>query len=805
MYWPDTQTGVDIEPARKPVASAVRKFFTEGGLGQPPTVPGGDWFNQITNEVLNVLDAAGIEPSKTDDDQLLLAIEAIAEKQNSFRQTGSGTIDRTVQDKLRENVSLSDFSGFIGDGNADDTAAVIAASINVNLTKRKLTCSSDKIIRLVGNSQITFNYDVDLGGAILDLSGFTGVINFIRPTEPVEYLPGSPVLEALKTEANLTGKYFSGWVNTQEVKDSFVLIETTQPFYNYLGTDYTRTEINHSVRHGVMISPLAFPLPTSMITKVTVYPNEPRITTIGGFNLLLGAMPAGDMIFFSHSRIRVKSIGIVQSDVVQAANPVVMNAVDCLDIELDDVVTNWPSLTSTTGAYVFDAFRCYNIRFVNCTGDGDGWGSVGTSACQRISFTDCNLSRIDSHLPFMERMDIGNCKLGVHGITASGIGDMNVSDTEFDFDNWPGLDPSITSFIRSRTDVGGLMAGDLNMRNCKFKNSGSSTLQFLLAQLNTSGGVPAGSPVPYQFFNSINIDGVTIDSDSEINIFPKLQQNSGCKMPSKLSYANVSGANLICMEQALSGLTPAFPSVNSQVNNVALRGTPNVNLSLRDVTLSRKGISFAESDATQDWLFDITIDNLRQQSGDSVYPNIELYVGGEVSIDGTVIEGLDFFLGSFSSKPIHLTMNGGAIKHTGTYNAALLNGFNGFQKVNLNGVHLYGVTAASLQSSYAATLNGCLWFLNDTPYNPDLIADMAGAAGTYPLTNKDANLKNHFEIVAGSGIELSRSPLRLPAPGGSSYVQISAASAVIINRSADGTTITTTLTGSPNVRTISLV
>lgn len=78
MYWPDTQTGVDVEPARKPVASAVRKYFTEGGAGVRPTVPGGDWFNAITNEVLNVLDAAGIDPSKTDDDQLLLAIQRIS-------------------------------------------------------------------------------------------------------------------------------------------------------------------------------------------------------------------------------------------------------------------------------------------------------------------------------------------------------------------------------------------------------------------------------------------------------------------------------------------------------------------------------------------------------------------------------------------------------------------------------------------------------------------------------------------------------------------------------------------------------
>lgn len=78
MFWPDTQTGVDVEPARKTVQSAVRKYFTEGGVGVPPTVPGGDWFNQITNELLNVLVAAGIDPSKADDDQLLEAIKRVS-------------------------------------------------------------------------------------------------------------------------------------------------------------------------------------------------------------------------------------------------------------------------------------------------------------------------------------------------------------------------------------------------------------------------------------------------------------------------------------------------------------------------------------------------------------------------------------------------------------------------------------------------------------------------------------------------------------------------------------------------------
>jgi hypothetical protein len=78
-YWPDTGTGVDTQPARKPVQSATRKYFSEGGIGQPPTVPGGDWFNQMTNEVLNVLVAAGIAPNKDDDEQLLAAINVLSD------------------------------------------------------------------------------------------------------------------------------------------------------------------------------------------------------------------------------------------------------------------------------------------------------------------------------------------------------------------------------------------------------------------------------------------------------------------------------------------------------------------------------------------------------------------------------------------------------------------------------------------------------------------------------------------------------------------------------------------------------
>lgn len=112
MFWPDRGSGVDIEPARQPVASAVRQYFTEGGAGQPPTVPGGDWFNQITNELLNVLTAAGIEPSKVDDSQLLQAIGLLSD--SGLRNDLSSSYGSTYIGECPDISSLRLLAGGVG-------------------------------------------------------------------------------------------------------------------------------------------------------------------------------------------------------------------------------------------------------------------------------------------------------------------------------------------------------------------------------------------------------------------------------------------------------------------------------------------------------------------------------------------------------------------------------------------------------------------------------------------------------------------------------------------------------------------
>lgn len=78
MYWLDNNTGIPTAPTIPPVASATKRYFTNGGAGVPPSVPEDFWFNMMTEELLGVLDMAGIAPEKDDLGQLAKAIQSIA-------------------------------------------------------------------------------------------------------------------------------------------------------------------------------------------------------------------------------------------------------------------------------------------------------------------------------------------------------------------------------------------------------------------------------------------------------------------------------------------------------------------------------------------------------------------------------------------------------------------------------------------------------------------------------------------------------------------------------------------------------
>ncbi|WKS99802.1 hypothetical protein NYR30_00440 [Gallibacterium salpingitidis] len=81
MYALDNQSGVEVMPPLKAQLKQPTNplWFTEGGNGVAPSYPGADWFNVVQAELLNVLKAAQVTPSKDTLTQLASAVQKIAE------------------------------------------------------------------------------------------------------------------------------------------------------------------------------------------------------------------------------------------------------------------------------------------------------------------------------------------------------------------------------------------------------------------------------------------------------------------------------------------------------------------------------------------------------------------------------------------------------------------------------------------------------------------------------------------------------------------------------------------------------
>ncbi|EHM3442341.1 hypothetical protein K2B09_003882 [Salmonella enterica subsp. enterica] len=97
MFYPDNDTGIDVMPEIAAKRSDTVKWFTKGGKGIAPTVPGQDTWNIWQAELLNILNLAGIKPDKTKLDQIAQAIRLIA------GAVAEGKIDGDIAYRDKEN------------------------------------------------------------------------------------------------------------------------------------------------------------------------------------------------------------------------------------------------------------------------------------------------------------------------------------------------------------------------------------------------------------------------------------------------------------------------------------------------------------------------------------------------------------------------------------------------------------------------------------------------------------------------------------------------------------------------------
>ena len=90
MHRIDQPTAVSTLPT--PAAAGTPGYFTGGNpaTGSPATVLDADWANNIQEELISILIAASVSPSKTANNQVLIALQDIfLQKSNNLSDLGS--------------------------------------------------------------------------------------------------------------------------------------------------------------------------------------------------------------------------------------------------------------------------------------------------------------------------------------------------------------------------------------------------------------------------------------------------------------------------------------------------------------------------------------------------------------------------------------------------------------------------------------------------------------------------------------------------------------------------------------------
>lgn len=393
-----------------------------------------------------------------------------------------------------------------GVSNSLDAWRTAAAAANVADT----TLVGTGRFKLSGKGDVVVTTDCDFSGAVFECADWEGRFVFGRK-QPVHLHVSGPVVTGLQRSSDLDvgSSRFSGWDQLREVDDSFVIITTQQEFYSYRGEIKKRLEFNRVYKDGVVASPLRYPLKGVGVTSIKVLPMEERRRQVKGLTLdIRGNDIATQFVRVSTSLLDLDVRFIQDSFAHAAKNPTFVFFFECCQVTAR-VQMQWTNRTSAGSGYTYNMGMeyCYDLD-ISPQADGDGWGATGSNLCQRITFREGTLSRIDFHQPFMEWLRLREMVVGDWGILVTALGDLDLDTVRFQARSMANVNSS--GIIRSRDDTGGFCDGDLLMRNVSVVADAGSGDPLLFRHVQGASGTakPTGSPITYRWWRRIRIDGL---------------------------------------------------------------------------------------------------------------------------------------------------------------------------------------------------------------------------------------------------------------------------------------------------------
>ena len=673
-------------------------------------------------------------------------------------------------------ANVLDF-GAVGNGVTDDTAAIQAAIA----TGKKILFPYKQTFKVAGNSDIIFNNGADFNSCTLDVSSYNHDIYLNSGNNWVNYNSTSNVVTELQSTSTITDIYWSGWLNTTEVNESFVKVNMNQPYYRYRDNIVNRQDFNVVTRWGQVLSTPPYTLTTSTVTSVNVLSINKRVTTYSDVIIKVGSNDTNSSFLRTWNSTRVRLVNVAfdvdPTHVSANVNQIYYSIRDSYDIEVDSLHCSFPSHSTQGSGYTYSLSieGCYAVRIKKAIDQGDGWGATGSNLSQRVLFEDCDLNRIDFHQPVLEYLKVHNCRVGSWGILVSTIGDLEVTSSSFNTSSAAYVINK--GIIRSRNDTGGFCTGNLLVRDCII-DSDSQSYPVTLCTGDATQTPPTGSPLEYYFWKSELYENLE-------SIGATIRVGGAEGLPSFMRASRQVVMNNIKGNFQHNG------GISSGKGAFDLTGTDVIeNTANRLVTIKNSRMFFLNCvDSSSTFIYKYFIENAYFDENEGT--ELEIVARGIFDIANSELEGLDCYSGGAISTQAFITIRDSVIRHTQKFNTRCFNTVDAsvvsFSLVNNK---LLLVNSADMVGSNG--MGSAFLSNNDVYFNGTYITDyIISSSSTFTLPT-GFNPKNKVLLVTGLSSNNSEkyTECRLPTSldhstvtsiDGTNYVTITASSSNVNN------------------------
>lgn len=532
--------------------------------------------------------------------------------------------------------------GAVGDGVADDTAAIAATFAMAKELNIPVVGSGE--FRLTGATDLLIYTDTRFHNTRFIEDGWTGKF-IVSPTKlPVTYTLGSPEVTQLRNSTGVIkgSRKFNGVTSGSVMENSMCIIHTSQPFYWYRGAERTRDIFTRFYNVGITSNERLYDLDPLTIQSVDVHPLEDSYITVSGLNIhrLYNTAFDGGTIRVTRTRTRLTDIVFSNATGVQGPRGQIELSRTC-DTVVSDVTG---TITTDEPNYSLYYGESVNIQFIRVKGDGFGWGATGSNSCAIVTFNDCDLSRIDAHQPIFNDLNILNCRIGSNGIVITSIGDVRVIGGS--------ISRSPSNFIgciSSRVDTTGFCDGTITLDGVRITGTEPVTVTNDDIMFRKQGDPLAyalsGSPIRQVFWNKITVSNCVIES------------------PHSKFIIATSGPTLYFPEE----ITVTNTKVNTPAHEIRIDmgtfsrdtlpvtgSTFSTKLTFRDVDVGRISILNATNKTHRVYF---VADGVYSTSVSGV--GLETIMGGMYLFNNSVVSYIDSFNGGYPTTSISVKLTSG--------------------------------------------------------------------------------------------------------------------------------------------------